>query len=219
MLPEEVIKYPKIQSLYKRDDRGCFINEYTMEEFSYLYNLYWRGTEKIHGSNHRLVWNSNEDIVQVFGRTEKSQIPAFLYERLQSIANQIHPKMKDVFGEEATVVLFGEGYGSNIQDVGSRYISNGHDFILFDVWINGVWLLRSAVEEIGNRLGLKVVPVVFTGTLAQAEEYVKHGFKSIISEDKELEAEGLVLEPVVRLYTHRKRRIITKLKTTDYRKE
>jgi len=39
-----------------------------------------------------------------------------------------------------------------IQKGGGNYIADGVDFVLFDVWINGIWLERENVEDIAEKL-------------------------------------------------------------------
>ena len=55
-------------------------------------------------------------------------------------------------------------------------------------------------------------------TLEEAEKMVINGFKSPIAENKELDAEGLVLRPTVQLFNRKNERIMVKIKTCDYRK-
>mgnify|MGYP003561182005 FL=1 len=53
-------------------------------------------------------------------------------------------------------------------------------------------------------------------TIPQAIEYVNQGFKSKISENKDLIAEGLVLKTPLGLKSRDGKRIITKIKHCDY---
>ena len=74
------------------------------------------------------------------------------------------------------------------------------------------------VKDIANGLGLETVPEFGEMTLEEAENLVKKGFKSTVSEDKDLDAEGLVLRPIVQLKNKNGKRVIVKIKTNDYRK-
>jgi hypothetical protein len=114
-----------------------------------------------------------------------------------------------------TITIFGEGYGKKIQD-GGNYIKDGVDFILFDVRIGNWWLNRKACEDIANKLGIKIVPIIGHMTIKEAIDFVKKGFKSTISENKEYEAEGLVLKTPDGLLRRNGERIITKIKTIDF---
>lgn len=213
--PEDFIKYPKIQSLYKRDDRGKFTDEYSMDEFAYLKDNQWVGTEKIHGTNTRLCYDSATGEKHILGRGNNTQMPYPLYRSLQEVLQGISFEVEFLGAER--VILFGEGYGKGIQKPGKRYRSEGPGFILFDIWIDGWWLKREDIESISHELSIPVVPKVFTRTLKEAESIVKKGFKSSVAEDSTLNAEGLVLFPKVPLFTRMGNRIMTKLKTEDYK--
>jgi len=69
------------------------------------------------------------------------------------------------------------------------------------------------VEDIANKLGLEVVPVIGMGTLHEMVEMVKVGF---YSEWGKFLAEGIVARPVVELKTRSGHRIITKIKYKDF---
>src|SRR6056297_2147434 len=200
-----MIKYPKINSLFKRDDNGKFkFNEYSTPEFEYLSHNKWIGTEKIDGTNIRIHWDGEK--VELGGRTENTQIPAFLVNRLQDMVEAF--KWDEVFENSNDITLFGEGYGNRIQKVGKLYKSDGVDFILFDVKIGDWWLKRKDVEEVAGKLGIQVVTEMFYGDLYDAIEFVKNGFQSTLGN---LEAEGLVLLPEIQLFNRKGERIVTKL--------
>lgn len=203
-------KYHKINSVFKRDDKGNFTSEFSQPEFEYLFDNEWIGTEKIDGTNIRIHWIGEAKQTSYWGRTDGAQIPEHLLKHLL----EIHFPFDEVFGEQE-VTLFGEGYGRKIQKVGSSYISDGVDFILFDIKIGPYWLRRSDVVKLSMQLGIKVVPTIVYGKLSEMIDFIKNGFQSKVAES-ELQAEGLVLTPKVPLYNHMGRRVITKLKTKDF---
>lgn len=154
--------------------------------------------------------------VSFMGRTNNSTIPEHLNLKLQQIFYRVD--WKTVFPSLMpgdSVCLYGEGYGNNIQK-GSSYISNDVDFILFDVRYNNWWLERKNCEDIANKCGIKIVPIVGYMTIPEAIDLVKKGFKSSISEDKNLIAEGLVLKTPQGLLSRDGKRIITKIKHNDF---
>lgn len=118
------------------------------------------------------------------------------------------------------VEIFGEGYGFKIQK-GGNYIKDHCDFILFDVRVTtneGVlWLTREACEDIAKKLNIKIVPVVGYFTIEEAENFVKKGFKSLVAENKDYIAEGLVLKAPCGLLNRRGKRLVTKIKYCDYK--
>jgi hypothetical protein len=209
-------EYHKIQSVYLRDPannhKTFLLGQWTQPEFGLLDRLTWHGTEKIDGTNIRVIWDGTT--VRFGGKTDNAQIPAVLVEHLQ---RTFTPDLMAA-GTEGPVTLYGEGYGGKIQS-GSRYRMQ-QSFILFDVWVAhetlGIWLDRKTVESIGTKLVIPVVPIVYTGTLSDAIEVVRTGFKSKCSDDISLDAEGLVLRPEFELRDRMGRRIITKIKHRDF---
>lgn len=218
-------KYQKIQTLFLRDDKNIIIpDQFTYPEFEYLKDNKWECTEKIDGTNIRieLDFNVHDDGVREVnvnfkGRTDEATIPAHLYRRLEELFNNVN--WLEIFDITSTtsITLYGEGYGTKIQK-GGNYISSGVDFILFDVKVDKWWLQRDAVEDIANKLNIKIVPLIGYMTIPEAVEYVRRGFKSTIAENKDYEAEGLVLKTTTGLLRRNGERLITKIKTVDFRK-
>lgn len=207
-------EYPKINSIFKRDERGRFIEgAYSCDEFGYLSQLIWIGTEKIDGTNIRIGWDGIG--IEIGGRTDNAQIPTFLLGKLNTLfaVDKLAQAFLDHLEGEEQTILYGEGYGAKIQKGGGNYISAGVDFILFDVKVGDWWLKRDDIEDVGVKLGVRVVPVVFEGTFDDAILSVKSGIKSTFGD---FEAEGIVLKPQIELRDRAGRRIITKLKHKDF---
>jgi len=211
-------KYHKILSLFKRNmagDKKFIIGEWTTPELKYLKDNNWVWTEKVDGTNIRIMYDGKDIIFG--GRSDNAQIPANLIIRLDELFKRMEPRQKfaGIFPDEEDldVVLYGEGYGARIQKGGGNYISDGVDFVLFDVQINGMYLERNNIEDIGDKLGIKVVPIIGHGTLEEAIEVTKRGFKS---QWGNFTAEGIVARPETELKTRRGDRIITKVKYADF---
>jgi len=210
-------KYHKIQTIFKRDmtNRGKIIEtEYSMPEFDYLKNNQWVFTEKVDGTNIRVVWNGDKVIFG--GKTDNAQIPVFLLYKLQELfeGTQNRQKLLKMFGTEGSVCLYGEGYGNKIQKAGNDYIKDGVSFVLFDVLITNYWLERENLEDIAKFFNIEIVPIIGEGTLTEAVEMTKNGFKSVWGE---FNAEGIVLKPKTELFTRKGERIITKIKYRDFK--
>jgi hypothetical protein len=208
-------EYPKIQSVFKRyqegENKGKFIiDKYSLPEFEFLKNNIWEMTEKIDGTNIRIKWNGEK--ISFGGKTDNAQIPTFLYDKLESIFRSQIDNFKRIFKDEE-ICMHGEGFGSKIQKGGGNYISDGVDFILFDIKIGDWWLKREDIEEIANEFTIKVVPIIEEGTLERALFLVKNGFHSTFGS---FIAEGLVLKPKVQLFSRMGKRIITKVKYKDF---
>ncbi len=201
-------KYSKIQTIFKRDmaKKGeIILGKYSLPEFEYLKDNEWEFTEKVDGTNIRVHWNGST--VRFGGRTDNAQIPATLGAKLMDL----FPAEKFTNFEEVT--LYGEGYGVKIQKGGGNYKSDGVDFALFDVMIDGWWLKREDVEDISDKLEIGIVPVLGGGTLNDAVYMARKGFDSVWGA---FPAEGLVLRPRVELKTRSGHRIITKIKLRDF---
>lgn len=237
------MKYQKINSLFKRDERNIIIpSEYCKNEFKYLENIEWECTEKIDGTNMRVIITPEYgqeflenagvwiDIFEGFnvefrGKSDEAQIPKHLFSKME----ELFPiwKINETFGDKykiqgdvrtpnkTPIILYGEGYGVKIQK-GGNYISNGVNFILFDIKVGDIWLKREDIENIACSLGIDVVPFIGYKTIPQAIEYVKKGFISNISENRSYIAEGLVLKTQCGLKDRRGERLITKIKYKDF---
>ena len=215
-----MIRYHKINGLYKRDERGKILPEYSRPEFGYLEHQSWLWTEKVDGTNIRIGWNVEADSgcldwgpVCIGGRTDRSQIPTPLLQALHD--HVFEARFERAFDEPDTpVVLFGEGYGPKIQKGGGRYRQDP-GFVLFDVWVAGTFLQREDVADVARKMGIDVVPVRCIGSIPLAERMVRDG--PLPSEWGAFEAEGLVGTPLVPLFTRTGERVITKIKAKDYR--
>lgn len=203
-------EYHKIQSIFKRAEKThkFLVGQWSLPEFEYLANNAWEFTEKVDGTNIRVIWNPEKNEVLFKGKTDNAQMPTFLFERLfQTFIGKLAP----IF--DFPVCLYGEGYGAKIQKGGGNYIPNGVDFVLFDVLVNDVWLKRDDVENIAGKLGIKSVPVMGRGNIADAIKMVSGGYNSTWGN---FQAEGLVIRPQVEMRNRMGHRIISKLKTKDF---
>lgn len=219
-------EYQKIQTLFKRDERNIIIpDQFTYPEFEVLKDLKWECTEKIDGTNIRIELESSgnpeDGIIMSFkGRTDKAVIPEHLLTKLNWLFDR--ERLMEVLNitdetQDCDITLYGEGYGAKIQK-GGNYISNDVNFILFDVKIGKWWLDRESIKDIADKLGINAVPLMGYMTISEAIEYVKKGFKSTIAENKDYDAEGLVLKTPCGLLKRDGERLITKIKTVDFRK-
>lgn len=204
-------EYHKIQSVFKRDaasnNKRFLLGQYSLPEFEYLANNLWVATEKIDGTNIRVHFDAVNKTVAFGGRTERAQLPMNLVERLHQLFTV------DSFGTLPTLTLYGEGFGAGIQKGGGNYIKDGVDFILFDVKIEDWWLERHNVQDIANKMGIQLVPIVKEGTLDEMIQFVEAGF---ISTFGDFIAEGVVIKPKVELFSRSGERIISKLKWKDF---
>ena len=220
--------------------------EFAMPELEWLRNCKFDATEKIDGTNIRIevvptlnVMSSASHrndpfmfIVRYMGKTDNAQVPPHLLKYLKETYTKEKVlealELPEYMSEEYCLekgydkiedipmyTIYGEGYGVKIQK-GSNYIKDGVGFIVFDVKVGNMYLLRSNMEEIASKLGAPVVPYMGQFTVDEAIEFVKKGFKSTIAENKDYDAEGLVLKTPNGLMTRRGERIVFKIKTCDF---
>ena len=223
----DIIKYPKIPTLYDRDPVTFKVipGQLRRPEFG-LINT-WVITEKIHGTNIRVSLSPNGDI-ELNGRTDRAQIPnqlvgKFLTTFTEDVMYNVFDRKPDT-GLFPQVVLFMEGYGEKIQKGGGNY-RKGVSFRIFDIWIDGWWLNISLVRQLAESLGVKTVPLGsscinwlpnhYNGVFnlmpiskvakAEADIYPK-GFK----------AEGIVARTEPLLFDRKGDRVMWKLKFRDF---
>jgi hypothetical protein len=203
-------EYHKIQTVYLRDPETKFKTllegQYALPEFEFLANNEWVWTEKVDGTNIRIIIAEQ---ITFGGRTDNAQLPSRLVERLQEIFLPQEETLRELFPDGAC--LYGEGYGGKIQK-GSRY-GMEQDFVLFDVNVGGLWLQRYGAVEVADYIGLDIVPTIGTGTLYEMIEKTRPGFKSLWGN---FIAEGIVARPKTELQSRRGHRIITKIKCRDF---
>jgi hypothetical protein len=209
-----MFEYHKIQSVFKRDEKTNFqtflMGEYSIPEFEYLKDNQWTFTEKVDGTNIRAIWSGEG--WSFGGRTDRAQIPNYLLEALDEVFTPTIGKMKEMFNE-LPVCFYGEGYGPKIQKGGGNY-RDSCSFVLFDIFVNGIWLKREDVDDIARENNIDSVPILGYGTLNDALTMVQKGFTS---QWGNFTAEGLVLRPTVELLDRRGQRIITKVKHKDFK--
>lgn len=206
--------YHKIETIYNRAMDGSkklIEGDWRNPTVQYLKNNYWEFTEKIDGTNIRIMWNGYN--VSFGGRTERSQIPAHLINKLNDLfmTDEAEQLFEQTFGEKE-VTLFGEGYGYKIQN-GGAYRPDDVSFILFDVMIGGNYQPRVTVEDIATTFGLEVVPIVLTGDIEDAVEYVRSKPRSTIGNAP---MEGVVGRPFVEMQDRCGNRVIIKIKVKDF---
>ena len=208
-----MLEYHKIETIYERDTKTKKLIEgrFKNPTIEYLKDNAWQFTEKIDGTNIRVVWDGHR--VSFYGRTDNAQIPSQLTNRLfELFGGEVNEQMFEQKFGGTEVMLVGEGYGAKIQGCGSLY-KDTQDFILFDVMIAGNWQPRESVEDIASYFGLDVVPIVLEGTLDDAVFYVKHKPKSRIGK---ADSEGVVGRPKVELQDRCGNRVIVKIKVHDF---
>lgn len=213
--------YPKIYSPFQRHHEGPLRNKLDLgawlrPEFELLKDLRWEWTEKVNGTNVRVIWDGHK--VRFGGRTDGAQMPIKLLDAL----NELFPEelLENQFGSNPAV-LYGEGFGPGIQNGGNYRSDMG--FVLFDVMVPDTsgntdlgywWLRRENIVDVAGGLGIGVVPVFFHDTIQDAIDYVTH---RITSNWGDFPAEGLVGKPPLGILGRDGDRLMVKIKAKDFK--
>ena len=227
------MEYPKIQTLFKRDENNKYViipDQYSEPIFEFIDR--WFVSEKIDGTNVRIFYSyqMEGESLEFGGKTDNAQLPVFLFKKLMEIFDK--EKLRKVFVSENNegrlmpirVILYGEGFGKGIQK-GGNYIKDGVDFALFDVYvyaeddrsIRGWWLERHNVLDVAEKLGIKMVPEnVLVYTKFEIINYVKNKAKSMISENDDYIAEGIVARADPPILFRNGHPVMFKLKVKDF---
>lgn len=203
--------YPKIYSPFVRFIDGPFknqldLNTWLKPEFELLKDLPWEWTEKVNGTNVRVIWDGHK--VRFGGRTDTAQMSIKLLEVLQETFPE--ELLEQKFGE-VPVRLFGEGCGARMASGSGVYGEPA--FVLFDVNIDGWWLERDNVMDVADSLAVGIVPLAMKGTIDQAIALVTDGCPSHWGD---FMAEGLVGKAPHGLLTRGGERIMVKIKSEDF---
>lgn len=205
-------EYPKIESLFVRDDRNkkkLIVGALRRPEFTMI--PLWDIEEKVDGTNIRIM-RKEDKTIEFGGRTESAQLPAHLISYLMATFT---PDKFETF-DDKEVTLYGEGYGTKIQEpMGSAYNPEAASFVLFDVRIGHLWLERDSVRALAISLGISSCPPIGTMTIADAVEYVGSAPNSQCS-IKDQPIEGVIARPSpISLLDRFGHRVMWKLKVGD----
>ena len=205
-------EYQKIETLYKFDSKiKKFRKEFYNPIVEYLKDCKWFGTEKVDGTNIRILWNGHS--FEFGGRTDNAEIPKAVMKILTDNFNyEMEVLFEQKFGNKE-VMLFMEAFAGKIQN--GTY-QGSEDIIGFDIMIGDVYLDKAVSRQIFKELGLKFVPVIEFNNLQECIDYVYNNTQSIIQPQSKIE--GLVCYPAFRLYDHQGKRIIVKIKKKDLAK-
>jgi hypothetical protein len=210
--------YPKIYAPFMRHTEGPLKNKldktrWYSAEFEALKDVPWVWTEKIDGTNIRLIWDGHR--VTVGGRTANAQLN-------WELADYLHISFPEELFEQqfkdTKVALFGEGYGAGINK-GGLY-SATKQFALFDVAVEdpehplGYWWLEPRnVQDVASGMGCQVVAYVGTFPVEMAIETVEDGLISLFGN---FPAEGMVGRPLGGFLSRKAERIMMKIKGKDF---
>lgn len=210
-----MIEYPKIETLYNRNDK--FIvdpSQLRKSEFELIKR--WWVTEKIDGTNIRVMWNFAEKKLTFGGRTDNTNLYPPLVSYLQALFTP------DKFTEfENDVILFGEGYGPKIQKGGGLYRGD-ISFRLFDILIGQWWIEPDNMRDLAEKFGCNIAPPIgFIETLPEdigglARIVGEKSFTALFDGGQGCRPEGIVARSWPLLFDRSGHRVMWKLKYKDF---
>ena len=207
-------KYHKIKTVYKRDPqtnyKSLLMGKFALAEFEYLRNNEWVFTEKVDGTNIRIIFEQGR--LKFRGKSKNAQMQPLLMKKLEEFFLPLEDQFKTVF-KDTDVCLYGEGYGPKIQKGGGNYRSD-QGFVMFDIRVGDWWFQRKDVEDLAVQLKIDIVPIIGSGTLEDMVAKAQERFNSTWGDFK---AEGIVARPAIELQERSGTRIITKIKCKDFK--
>lgn len=229
-------EYPKIDTLYDRDERHrVIVGKLRRPEFAIIKR--YSVTEKLNGRNTRvsLFNNGLDGIVDYGGKTDEADMPPELLEYLRKTFTV--EKMRAAFWIDPLkipqrVTIYGEGYGPNMTH-GSGIYRKDVSFRLFDCLVDTWWLERANLENVAMKLEIKCVPILgiidFLPTDAsQIERLFLDNINRLVAvEESEgnknndignIRPEGIVAKSDPLLFNRKGERVMWKLKIKDFKK-
>lgn len=185
--------YLSIENLYRSKAQEILL-------FKELYAL-----EKVHGTSANISWKEGKVSYFPGGESLSKFKSLFNEERLVKHFTEL--------GHEE-VVVYGEAYGGSCQKMSYMYGPELR-FIVFDVFINNIWLDVPNMDEVATRLEQEVVPwrkivcdlaAIDNERDRPSEVAVRRGFT------EEHVREGVVLRPLAEMFNRYGERMIVKHK-------
>lgn len=207
--------YPKIDSLYLFDNtiKKYLPDVYANKSVELLKDYQWYFTEKVDGTNLRLIWDGYN--LTYGGRTLNANLSnkkRIAYVESNLVNKDIETILEQLF-KEKEVVIYGELFGG---DIGVANYSSEYQFRVFDILVDGYWLEYGNIVDVANNLSFNVVPIVLKGTIDDGVNFVKNTDKSELSETGIFE--GIVGKPYGDFFDRRGNRVIVKIKKEHFKK-
>jgi len=230
------LEYGKTENLLARDpDEPQFMLGDVFRKEEFRIPALWHVTEKIDGTNMRLIYRPAAKLIEVRGRSDRANVPGDLLEHMMGLAplELFSRVFDDYLGEEAiengaSVTIYGEGFGAGIQKGGGYGPTKR--FAAFDIlytrytfgedgedgesgWTSHSWCNPATVSMLCAELGIEEVPLVGPKlTLDDIYAFVARGQSAF---GPEAPFEGIVARTDPYLFTQGGSRLMFKLKCAD----
>ena len=94
------------------------------------------------------------------------------------------------------VVVYGEIYGSGVQDLAYGYQNRNMGYRIFDIKVGDQYLCHGAITEFSEVYGIPMVPVLYKGPFSWAKmEELAEGSTTLINDGSQIR-EGIVIRPM-----------------------
>lgn len=187
----------------------------TIAQFQkYINDTQWAITEKVHGSNFSINYDSNGN--KSFARksailqdTEKFMDYQNIIKDYIAKYDLAYQEVKKLYPNSEHIHFFGELYG-NQKDI--NY--NGNGFYGFDIYVDNRCMDYSDICKIYNKFDILHASPIQIGTFNEVLQYnVEDKFSTLSQSTK---WEGVVLRPLKTMHTPNGKRLILKIKTKQY---
>ncbi len=170
-------------------------------------------SEKLHGKNCRLgliriAGEEGETFEFMAGsndvRRKETDAKGRPSDFWRPMTDAVQSLLRHLAAGERNVVLFGELYGSGVQDMAYGLAGGAKGFRAFDIAVDGVYLGYDEKLEVLGRFGVETVPILYRGPFSWpvVEEHT-YGPTTICPPDQAgrfAGREGCVVAPVVERY-------------------
>ncbi|WP_422928061.1 RNA ligase (ATP) [Singulisphaera sp. PoT] len=190
-------------------------------------------TEKLHGKNCRLglVRVLSDDETPAFElmagsrdmRRRQVDAKGRVSDFWRPMNEALEGLLRDLSGGEKSVIVFGELYGSGVQDMAYGLASGEKRFRCFDITVDGRYVDHDVKVEALARHGVEAVPILYRGPFSwEVVEAESYGSTTMCSPDdagKFKGREGCVITPVKERFDASfggKGRVILKSISADY---
>lgn len=219
----EFKKFPSLENTYRQKeiDQALMVAQHYKENGA---EVSWIVTEKVHGSNFSFHINKDEEgSVQVkVGKRTGFIEGGEKFFNYRPVVDKYINQFKGLFNHlnAETLVVYGELFGGNIQNCMSYPLEQ--DFIAFDVVVDGIAQNKIAMFKTLKSFGIPTVPVLgIFDALADALG-CEESFDSLLTRTSfdgnadHKEAEGIVIEPTIPMYSANGSRVYLKKKTKRF---
>lgn len=167
-------------------------------------------TEKIHGSNARFAYIDEEFMVG----SHNIRIKEHEHNKYWKVfSNDMKDLLIETVIDGAPVILYGELYGSGIQDLTYGMKNNQRGVRIFDLKVKGNYVDYEVLEQLCGKHNIDLAPVLYRGPFSMEKIMEFSKAKSTLGDNI---MEGVVVRPVKERHHHRIGRVVLKYVFDQY---